>query len=154
MDKWMFYKRDVLKEPELKAKMDIFAFQNYLKTEITKKICNVPYVIDENEERLAISRISFAYDNVELINKLKERGAVLTSGNLEKLEVIDTQLKELTMKYYELTRPVTAFITFETQEAYERAILYWGKECPEAVYELVRASDKNMLGDALYFCEA
>jgi hypothetical protein len=134
--------------------MDIFAFSNFLKEKIIARIQNVPFVIDEDEQRVGISRIAFAYDNVELIKVLKERGACLISGKLDKLEVLETQLNELTMKRKELTRPVTAFITFETQEAYERASLYWTKDCPEAIYELVEPADKNMLGDALYFSQA
>jgi len=88
----------------------------------------VPFCIDENEQRLTVSRIGFAYDNVEMINLLKKRGAILTSGNLDKLADVDADIKNIAIyKYETVTRPVTAFITFETQEAFERAHTYWNR---------------------------
>jgi len=56
-------------------------------------VWNVPFVIDENEVRLTVSRMAFAYDNIEVISKLTERGSILTSGNLDKMQEVDDSLK-------------------------------------------------------------
>lgn len=115
----------------------------------------MPFVVEEEEERLDISRISFAYDNIEMINQLKKRGSVLTAGTMDKLAPIDDDIKNIAIyKYDTVTRPVTAFITFETQEGFERASTYWGRGADARAYDLVNPVDKNFLGDSLVFDEA
>lgn len=87
-DNWLHYKTHVLEDPNA-TNIDLFEFQKYLKHELEKKVWNVPWVVDENEENVSICSVSYAYDNVDVMNKLKERGKILSSGKLDKLDQVD-----------------------------------------------------------------
>ena len=83
------------------------------------------YVINDIE--VGFANITFAYDNPELLNLLATRGSAVTSGKFDKLPAINEKLQELKdTKKNKLIRPVAAFLTFNTQEGYERALKYWG----------------------------
>jgi hypothetical protein len=50
------------------------------------------------------------------------------------------------------TTPCAAYITFETQEGYERATLYWDKSNKiDEIKNLVPDSHKVLLGEELFF---
>lgn len=55
----------------------------YLTREIEKRVWNVPFVIDGREDRISVAKISFAFDNVDLIRKLQARGKLITAGKLD-----------------------------------------------------------------------
>jgi hypothetical protein len=84
----------------------------------------LPVVI--KEERISIAHISFAYDNKEMIELLLKRGALIVKGKFSKLAEINKKIDDLIAKDKDkLERPVTAFVTFDTQEAFERAVFYF-----------------------------
>jgi hypothetical protein len=69
-----------------------------------------------------IMDITFAYDNHALIALLKKRGAAITALNHAVVHACDAAIPDLIRKGYEkLTRPVVAFITFESDDAYNEA---------------------------------
>lgn len=71
---------------------------------------------------MKIANITFAFNNAKLIKLLRKRGSAIAEGNFFKLPEIDEQINELKeTDLQSLTKPVTAFITFETQDAFERA---------------------------------
>ena len=100
-------------------------FENYLEKEIIEKLNKFNFVI--NDIKVGFANITFAYDNPELLRLLTIRGNAVTSGKFDRLPAINEKLQELKVtKKNKLIRPVAAFLTFNTQEGYERALKYWG----------------------------
>ena len=54
---------------------------------------------------------------------------MITTGKFDKVPAINAQIQKLKEeKYDEMIRPVAAFLTFRTQEGYERALKNWGED--------------------------
>ena len=72
-----------------------------------------------------IACIFFAYDNGEVIEMLRKRGQITTTGKFNLLKEIEdeiiTKLKDK-QNYKKYKRPVMAFVTFTRQEAAERCL--------------------------------
>jgi hypothetical protein len=96
-------------------------FKRYLSNQILEKLNKYPKVIEEDSD-LKIANINFAYKNAELLKLLAERGTLIITGQYSKLKEFNEKIEDhLNAKRDELIHPVTAFITFEKQEGYERA---------------------------------
>jgi len=66
-----------------------------------------------------IADIVFAYNNSELINLLRQRGANINSQKYDAMREVEKKITNLKGENYDkLTRPVCAFITFEEEDAY------------------------------------
>ena len=103
----------------------LMAFEAELEEQLIDKLSKFAYVI--NDIKPGFANITFAYDNPELLKLLTQRGTFITSGKFDKVPEINAKLQELkATKADKLTRPVTAFLTFNTQEGYERALKNWG----------------------------
>ena len=62
-----------------------------------------------------MSHITFAFNNVPLLKLLALRGKFVTMANLDKIKEIDEKINAMkNQKSEELSRPVAAFITFES----------------------------------------
>ena len=110
-------------------------FENYLEKEIIEKLNKFNFVI--NDIKVGFANITFAYDNPELLRLLTIRGSAVTSGKFDRLPAINEKLQELKeTKKNKLIRPVAAFLTFNTQEGYERSLRYWGPEGARKFSEL------------------
>jgi hypothetical protein len=80
---------------------------------------------EEPPERINIALISFAFDNAELINLLKERGNAIKFENFDRMREINRQIDDVKSKNLEkLNRPVSAFLTFENEEGLNRCLNY------------------------------
>lgn len=78
--------------------------------------------VNRDDASTKIANISFAFDNYEIINLLEKRGAAIVNRKEKQQLEIEEKLEEIRrQKADEVSRPVKAFITFETQEGYERA---------------------------------
>ena len=70
-----------------------------------------------------IACIFFAYANGEVIEVLKQRGKALINGNLNSMYKSEEKLNKYIHRNEEaLKRPVKAFLTFQSQEGYERCM--------------------------------
>jgi hypothetical protein len=79
------------------------------------------------KDDVEVACVTFAYDNVEVIDLLLERGSHISSGEFDKF--VKAQNKITTVidrKFEQLVRPVKAFVTFTTQEAAERCLRAYG----------------------------
>lgn len=68
--------------------------------------------------------ITFAFDNAQLINLLRTRGAHIKFERYDKMREFNKKIDELKSnpdKLKSLNRPVTAFLTFENEEGINRA---------------------------------
>jgi len=71
------------------------------------------------EKTLYVREIQFAYNNHSLINLLKLRGTAITNLDFDGIRDCDKEInKEVKdpTKYESLTRPVCAFITFQSDD--------------------------------------
>ena len=70
-----------------------------------------------------IACIFLAYANGEVIDVLKNRGKALINGNLNGMYKAEEKLNKIIHDNEDaLKRPVKAFITFNSQEGYERCM--------------------------------
>ena len=97
--------------------------------------------------------ITFAYDNSEIINLLKERGAAIKYEQYDEMRRINDKIDEARsdpVKLDKFYRPVTAFLTFENEEGLNRMAAY---------NELIETSDEyigydKLLGEPLEIDDA
>lgn len=69
--------------------------------------------------------MTYGYKNGELIKMLKQRGLLI--GNNKPHKKLEKQIMEYVVKNFErISTPVKAFITFRTQEGFERCCKYIG----------------------------
>ena len=88
------------------------SFRDYLKSEIIRQVGLKKSVL-ANAPPVDVASISFAFDNKEVLEILRQRGTILTQGKLSQLSSIEDKLKIFVEKNGEkLKRPVMAFVTF------------------------------------------
>ena len=102
-------------------------FKDYLKDEIEKMVSFAKPVF-MNTEAIRISHIYFAFNNPELIALLRKRGSAIANANHEKEQDLERQIDRLkSLNLDGFVVPVSAFITFENQEGFERAQQFTGR---------------------------
>ena len=80
---------------------------------------------DEPVEKVNIALVTFAFDNAELINLLKQRGAAIKFEKFDLMRKINKQIDELKSTNLEkYIRPVSAFLSFENEEGLNRCLNY------------------------------
>lgn len=69
--------------------------------------------------------LTFAWDNAKLINLLRQRGTFIKFEKYDKMREVDEKINEFKKANHEdVSRPVTAFLTFENEEGFNRAKNY------------------------------
>lgn len=90
-------------------------FSDYLNLEIEKRIACVPWVVKQDERNLGVAKISFAFNNEDLLYALDTRGTYIKNGQLDKLKQVNAKLKKLYDEDKEkLITPVRAYVTFQS----------------------------------------
>lgn len=103
----------------------VIALAQHIENEVTRRLNPLPRVIEDSTD-IRIAHISFAFDNKELLQALIARGSLITAGKFDKLRECNQKIdKMVTEDADKLQRPVAAFITFERQEGFERAMMYF-----------------------------
>ncbi len=106
----------------------VIALAQHIENEFTRKLDMLPKVLHDVGP-IKIAHISFAFDNKKLLAALIQRGKLITAGKFEKLAKVNASIDRMAVENQaELERPVAAFITFETQEAFERAMFYFPRD--------------------------
>ena len=84
--------------------------------------------IEGDNDRVRIALITFAFNNARVINWLRMRGTHIKNENwagLERVnEAINLQIQNDKVLLDRLQRPCSVFATFETEEGYNRALMY------------------------------
>ena len=107
----------------------IVHFRNWITKEMEKKLTEVPSLGFDEVKHIKIASTNFAFDNAELIVLLKQRGCAITADDFDKMREIDKQINALKKEKIEaLTRPVSVFMTFESEEGIKRALLFEDRE--------------------------
>jgi len=72
---------------------------------------------ETGDARIKVANTTFAFDNAELINLLKQRGLAINADNFDLMRQIDKEINGLKQeKLASIVRPVSAFMTFESEE--------------------------------------
>lgn len=99
------------------------AFNHFLKKEVEEIISEERSILEDGPHAVSVADITLAFNNHDLIRVLEERGGHVTNGEIEKIKECDEKIMTLKEKNAsDFKRPVAAFITFNHQEGYERAI--------------------------------
>ena len=91
----------------------------------------------QGPKRINIAQITFAFHNSEIINLLKKRGTFIGTEKWEDLKKINGTINEKIKDEQilnELQTPCSIFVTFESEEGYQRGKMY---------NELIEDSEKN-----------
>jgi hypothetical protein len=68
----------------------IVHFRNWITKEMEDKLSAMPSLgFDTEVDRIKIANTSFAFDNADLINLLKQRGAAISADNFDLMRQID-----------------------------------------------------------------
>jgi hypothetical protein len=68
----------------------IVHFRNWITKQMEDKLSAMPSLgFDTEVERIKIANTTFAFDNAELINLLKQRGAAISADNFDLMRQID-----------------------------------------------------------------
>jgi hypothetical protein len=98
------------------------AYTKHLKEKYEKLVSEQDHVLEEGNN-IKIANISFSFANHKIIRLLEKRGHAIIYQDFKEKEKIEDEIEILkNKKFDELVRPNIAYITFETQEGYERAI--------------------------------
>lgn len=147
---WNNFLNEVYK-PELAA-TKMVQFRNFLQSKLEDNISALPDLGYEDEpvQRVNISMLSFAFDNAQLINLLKVRGAAIKFEKYDKMREVNKKIDALVdsnpQKY---NRPVTAFLTLENEEGLNRCKNY-ADTCTMPEY----AEQRTILGQKIEFQDA
>jgi hypothetical protein len=72
-------------------------------------------VLSDDDVQINVSCISYAFDNVSLLKLLSQRGNLVTNAKYDKLQTVDESILRLKEHdHVKISRPVAAFITFQT----------------------------------------
>lgn len=75
------------------------------------------------EDRTKVAVTTLAFKNQEIISLLRERGLAIRKESWDEMRKIDQKINELKDNEFErITTPCSVFMTFETEEGYNRAI--------------------------------
>jgi hypothetical protein len=73
-------------------------------------------------EKVVIADITFSFNNSELIKCLKARGRNISLQKFDEVRAEENKIQEIIKNWKVLTKPATAFITFEEEDAFLLAI--------------------------------
>lgn len=75
------------------------------------------------EDRTKVAVTTLAFKNQKIISLLRERGQAIRKESWDKMRKIDQEINFLKENEFErITTPCSVFMTFETEEGYNRAI--------------------------------
>lgn len=69
-------------------------FEAFLEDWLEKKLTNLPKALETSDQRVPvrIANITFGFDNPEIIVLMKQRGALVTKGTLQKVPEINEKI--------------------------------------------------------------
>ena len=147
---WHNFLNEVYK-PELAA-TKMVQFRNYLQSKLEDNFSRLPDLGFEDEpvDRIKISMMTFAFDNAQLINMLKQRGLAIKFEKYDKMRELNKKIDALvSANPQKFNRPVTAFLTFENEEGLNRCQNY-----KDTVQNEEFADIRTLLGQELDFEDA
>ena len=120
----------------------IVHFRKWITEGIENRLSQMPDLGFEDEPvtEIKVAVTQFAFNNAELIELLKQRGAAITADNFDLMRELDKKINDLkNEKLAQFTTPVSCFMTFENEEGAQRA-----KKFEEATLEEENAQLKHL----------
>lgn len=120
----------------------IVHFRKWITEGIENRLSQMPDLGFEDEPvtEIKVAVTQFAFDNAELIELLKQRGAAITADNFDGMRELDKKINDLKKeKLSKFSTPVSCFMTFENEEGAQRA-----KKFEEATLEEENAQLKHL----------
>lgn len=102
-------------------------FRDWIQNEMEEKLTKIPNLgyDDGVPERIEIAATTFAFENGQLIKLLRKRGAAIQGDKFDYMRKLDEQINDLKNNQFDkLCRPVSVFMTLETEEGYRRATTF------------------------------
>lgn len=111
----------------------------------------------EPEHPIKIAQITFAYHNAQVIDWLKQRGALIVAEKHEKVDELNQKIVDAIEKpdgklLNELQHPCSVFATFECEEGQKRALEYTDAvagRMKDPKYDHMRECYKDFLGEEI-----
>lgn len=119
----------------------IYLFKCYIKDEFEDILRNQKAVKNDDPSSIEISHVHLNFNNVTLMEYLAKRGSAIKSRDYDTKFKIENEIVEyIESNQEDLSIPKEAYIIFETEEAYQRAIKFsafktWGKEIATAEWK-------------------
>ena len=121
-----------LRRNELEGGLSNYSLAYEFKVNLIKKIENEINKIPAISKEINNTNIWFLFldfNNKEIIEMLDKRGDYLITGDIVAAKEIENQMEDLIDKFYfEMSIPWTAFVVFEEEEAWQRALSSKGNE--------------------------
>lgn len=106
----------------------VYAFKLYIKDELERRMRDPErdlHVITPDNSEVNVMHIEFQFYTRELLNDLKKRGDAKKKKNQALRRQIEGEIKDkIENDWDNMCYPQEAFITFESEEAYQRAIQF------------------------------
>jgi len=100
-----------------------YRFKTFFINHLEKILTERPMVADDGVKTIKIVDAVFAFKNSELTRMLAARGKHIISAESEKQIKLDLEIKKYIERNKEsLSTPVKAFVTFQNEEGYLRAV--------------------------------
>lgn len=114
-----------IKSEEYEEENLLFGFKIFLKNEFEKVLTETEPVKSDDKSLISIAHIHLGFDHTYIHSLLESRGSAIKNGKVEKKEKLEKQIVDYIddNKVY-LSTPKDAYIIFETEEAYHRAMKY------------------------------
>ena len=107
-------------------KTDADSFKHWIVNEMEERLETLPNLgYEEGEPNVKVAIASLAFKNGVMIDLLRQRGGLIKAEKWDKLKEIEAKInveKDKTIE--DLCRPCSVFMTFESEEGYNRALNY------------------------------
>ena len=120
----------------LKAEKSLlYQFKVYLKNEFEKVLKETEHIRSQDENLIQISHIHLNFDNLELLDLLEERGQAIKDDDADQKIKSEKEIVEYCNENKDkICVPKEAYIIFETEEAFHRAMRFNSiKKCGKVV---------------------
>ena len=99
-------------------------FQLWIQTEMMKRLNQTPALDFDEDSEVKVAVTTMAFKNSKIIQLLRKRGSLIQEEKWEKVDAVSDEINELKKdpkEFEELTTPCSVFMSFESEEGYERA---------------------------------
>ena len=100
-------------------------FRDWMHNKVEEKLSEMEHLgyVEPAPARIEVASTTFAFKNGGLISLLRQRGAAIQADKFDKMREIDAKINAYKNDQFDsLVRPVSIFMTFETEEGYQRAL--------------------------------
>lgn len=100
------------------------SFQFWIQRQMERRLLQTPSLgYEDTDDCVEVAVTTMAFKNEKIINLLRKRGDCIKTEQWDKQRELDRQINDLKEKEFKrLITPCSVFMTFETEEGYNRAL--------------------------------